>query len=413
MTGVTPGTDTIIYTVTTTCGSVSTTDVISINPLPNAGTITGPDSLCVGTAIILTDATPGGSWSAGNGNATVSGGVVLGVSAGTDPISYSVTNSCGTASAVQIVTVVSFPTSGSISGISSVCVGSGITLFDAAPGGSWLASNANASVVGPGIIDGVTVGVDTIFYVVTNSCGTSTTSKIINVNPVPFVAPISGPTSQCVTTTVNYTDAVTGGVWISSNPAVASIGVSSGVATGISVGTTTITYTVTNTFGCPTTVTTGDTVIAIPVLPAITGSANACVGSTTALGDSVGGGTWSSSDPAIATIGSATGIVTGISTGTVIITYTVTNLCGTSFVVRSELVSPIPTVAAIAGATHECQGATSLLTDATVGGVWVSDDNTIATVGSSTGVVTGVAAGTVNINYVYTSPFGCGNIVHP
>jgi len=69
-------------------------------------------------------------------------------------------------------------------------------------------------------------------------------------------------------------------------------------------------------------------------------------------------------------------------------------------------VNPLPTVASIMGVTHQCQGSKLLfLTDATTGGVWVSSDITIATVGSM-GVVTGVVVGIVSINYIYTSAFG-------
>ena len=407
ITGITTGTDTVIYTVSGSCGSISTTTTVTVNPLPFAGTITGPDSVCIGSTITLTDGTPGGTWSAGNANATVSGGTVTGISAGTDPISYSVTNSCGTANAVKVVTVVSFPTSGLITGISTVCVGSGITLTDPVPGGVWLLSNSNAIVAGPGIIDGVTVGVDTVFYVVANSCGASSASKIITVNPVPVVNPISGPTSQCVGTTITLSDVVTGGVWISSTPAVATIGVSTGIATGIATGTTTITYTVTNIFGCPASVTAQDTVTTMPVLPSITGSADVCAGTTTTLSNTTTGGNWTSANPGIATVGALTGMVSGITTGSTTITYTVTNACGTAFTTQAETVHSLPTVSAITGITHQCQGATTTLTDATAGGTWVSSNPAIATVGSSSGIVTGITPGIVSISYLFTGAFGC------
>jgi uncharacterized protein YjdB len=411
VTGLSAGVDTIIYTLSGSCGGSSVTAVITVLPAPNAGTISGPDSVCLSSSITLTDLAPGGVWSAGNANATVVSGIVTGVSAGSDPISYSVTNSCGTASAVKIVMVTAVPAAGLITGPSSVCVGSGITLVDAVPGGTWLASNAHAMVAGPGIIDGITVGTDTIFYVITNLCGTSTTSKIIAVNPVPVVGPISGPTSQCLGTTVSMTDPVSGGIWTSSNPAVATIGISSGMALGVSVGTTTITYTVTNLLGCPTSVTISDTVVITPVTPAITGSANVCVGTTTPLANAASGGTWTSANPSIASVGAATGIVSGIALGTTTITYTITNICGTASVTQSETVNPMPVVAAISGATSVCQGATTTLADATTGGIWSSNNPSIATVGSATGMVSGVTPGTTTINYTYASTAGCTIIV--
>src|ERR1043165_9144396 len=55
---------------------------------------------------------------------------------------------------------------------------------------------------------------------------------------------------------------------------------------------------------------------------AITGYTSVCELSTVILSDATPGGTWSSSDTTIATVGAATGIVTGISFGTAEISYT-------------------------------------------------------------------------------------------
>ncbi len=64
------------------------------------------------------------------------------------------------------------------------------------------------------------------------------------------------------------------------------------------------------------------------IVSPITGLGTVCVGSTITLSDATPGGVWSSSTPSIATISATTAIVTGITPGTVVITYTV----GTSFV---------------------------------------------------------------------------------
>ncbi len=66
------------------------------------------------------------------------------------------------------------------------------------------------------------------------------------------------------------------------------------------------------------------TVNPLPTLAAITGSASVCIGSTTTLSNSTAGGTWSSASPARATI-NASGVVSGVSSGTSLITYTYTN----------------------------------------------------------------------------------------
>src|SRR6185437_10936940 len=83
-----------------------------------------------------------------------------------------------------------------------------------------------------------------------------------------------------------------------------------------------VTVSVTNGSGCAATFNSFTiTVNPLPTVNAITGTMNVCVNSTTSLSDGTSGGTWSSSDPTIATI-DATGQVTGVKAGTVTILYT-------------------------------------------------------------------------------------------
>ena len=106
VTGSVAGSDTVIYTVTNGCGSVTTATEIAIKPLPDAGAIVGDATVCIGATTTLTDAAAGGVWSAGNSHSTVSAaGLVTGVSAGTVSIAYTVNNSCGTATATQEIVV--------------------------------------------------------------------------------------------------------------------------------------------------------------------------------------------------------------------------------------------------------------------------------------------------------------------
>ena len=55
-----------------------------------------------------------------------------------------------------------------------------------------------------------------------------------------------------------------------------------------------------------------------------------CAGENTTLSSATSGGSWSSSDEAKATINASTGVVTGVAAGSVTITYTVTNSCGSA-----------------------------------------------------------------------------------
>ena len=103
--GLTGGTDTIVYAKTNSCGVATTTYTVTINPLPDAGTITGDDTVCIGTTITLADAVTGGAWAASNAKAGVAAGVVTGMTAGTDTIKYSITATC-TGVAQKIVHII-------------------------------------------------------------------------------------------------------------------------------------------------------------------------------------------------------------------------------------------------------------------------------------------------------------------
>ncbi len=110
------------------------------------------------------------------------------------------------------------------------------------------------------------------------------------------------------------------------------------------------------------------TVYAAPSV--ITGTASICPGNTTALSSATAGGTWSSVS-GIVNVGSASGIVTGITDGTATITYTSTSTgCATT---KTITINPLPL--AITGSMNICVGQSTALTDAsTTGGTWKSPD---------------------------------------
>lgn len=131
----------------------------------------------------------------------------------------------------------------------------------------------------------------------------------------------------------------------------------------------------------------------------ITGSGSVCAGGTTTFYDASSGGTWSSSNPAIAAIGSGTGIVNGVSAGTATITYSVLVYTTTTVVT----VNPLP--APITGSDNVCVGYTTTLSDTSSGGLWSSSVISVAPVGSATGIVAGASIGASVIRY--TLPTGC------
>jgi hypothetical protein len=87
--------------------SDTVTFYITILPLPDAGIMYGIDSLCPGDTATYTDTTSGGIWSTGSPSiATVtSAGFVTAVLPGVTQVIYTVTNVCGSTSAVHSIKV--------------------------------------------------------------------------------------------------------------------------------------------------------------------------------------------------------------------------------------------------------------------------------------------------------------------
>jgi len=366
----------------------SSTQTITINSLP--GPITGTPTVCVGATTNLSEAASGGTWSSGTASvATVnSSGMVTGLSPGSSVISYA--TSCSPA-ATFTVTVLGVPVS--IGGPSAVCPDASIPLTDATIGGSWSSgSPSNATVAGAtGIVTGIMAGSTIITY--STGCGSAAT-KTITINPLPD--PITGIDSVCDNgATTPLSDMTTGGSWSSSPLSVATVSPGTGIVTGILAGGATITYT--SLLNCIATF----PMTVDPSPAAITGAYNECVGLTTDLSDAVPGGVWSSSNNALATV-NTTGVVTGIVTGTVLISYT--NNCGSATALN--YVKPLP--GPIAGSDSVCALSSSLLSDDTHGGTWSSSNTLVATlspVSDNSSLATGVSPGSATITY--TLPTGC------
>ena len=376
VTGVAGGTSNITYTAT---GGCYVTAPFTVNPLPAA--IAGSSTVCQGSTTTLTETSGTGTWSSSNAAvATVSStGVVTGVAAGTLDISFTLGTGCYV---TFPMTVNALPSA--ITGTSEVCVGSTVSLTETSTGGTWTSSSTGtATVSSSGVVTGVAAGTVTITY-----GSTCYVTFPLTVNPLPSA--ITGTSSLCLgETSTTLSDATGGGNWSSSAIGVATV--AGGVITGVSVGTANITYQLPLT-GCY--VVQPITVNAVPT--AITGADSVCVGSTTTLLETATTGTWSSGSTGTATIGATTGIVTGVSAGTAVISYTITGTgCYATF---NEDVRPLP--AAITGITDICPSeGTVTLSDATVGGTWTSSNTAVATIGSGSGVVSGVSAGTVTITY--------------
>jgi len=296
-----------------------------VNPLP--GAITGIAHVCVGATTTLLDGGIG-SWTTTSTlvSAGAATGVITGFSPGLASIDYTLVGTGCSRSIV--VTVNPLPVAGTIAAISSsVCAGAHITLTDTAAGGVWSSNNLTLASIGSstGIVTGVAAGTDTIAYTVTNSCGSAIVMHTITVNPLPVAGSVTGATFLCMGSTTTLTDVSVGGVWSSSNTAIATIGSGTGTVSTVAVGIDTFTYSVTNVCGTAT-ATAIDTIIPMASVDSIVGADSVCVGGTINLTDPLPGGVWTSSN-GNATV-DATGLLTGITAGTATISYSVTTICG-------------------------------------------------------------------------------------
>lgn len=359
-----------IASYTTACGTATT--IVTVNPLP--GPITGNLPMCPGGSITLSNSVPGGTWTASGGTATVSaGGIVIAAGTGTTTISY--TTSCGTV----IVVVTVLPTPSAIGGNAPLCPGTSTALTNAVAGGTWtIAPSAVATIASTGVVTGIGAGTAMATYI--TACGYAT--AVITVNPVP--GPISGAIPVCQGGTLTLSNTVPGGTWSILPLTVASIS-SSGVVSATAAGTAVVTYT--NVCGSVTT-----TINILPLPGAITGPVNVCPGSTIALSNSAPSGVWAISPASIASIGGLSGVVTGISSGTAVVTYTTT--CGT--VTTIITVDPLP--GPISGNTPVCAGNTIGLSNSLPGGTWSCTPTSVATI-SATGVVSAASAGMATVTY--------------
>ncbi|WP_316820718.1 beta strand repeat-containing protein [Pedobacter gandavensis] len=416
LTGVSAGTSLITYTVTNANGCVATqTATVTINALPVVNAITGTLSACIGKTTTLSSTTPGGVWTSGTpGVASINptSGLVTGVSAGTSLITYTVTNANGcVATQTATVTINALPVVNAITGTLSACIGKTTTLSSTTTGGVWTSGTPGVASIDPtsGLLTGVSAGTALITYTVTNANGcVAIQTATVTINALPVVNAITGTLSACIGKTTTLSSTTTGGVWTSGTPAVASIDPSSGLVTGVSAGTTLITYTVTNGNGCVATQTATVTINALPVVNAITGTLSACIGKTTTLSSTTTGGVWTSGTPGVASIDPSSGLVTGVSAGTALITYTVTNGNGcVAAQTTTVTINALPIVNAITGTLSACIGATTSLSSTTPGGVWTSASPGVASIDPSSGLLTGVSAGTAVITYTVTNGNGC------
>jgi len=389
-------------------GSTSSDTVrLQVNLFPVVTSITGSTSaVCIGSTVVLMNGTAGGSWSSNDtAVATIDGaGAVTLRTNGMVTFQYAVTNGCGTRSATFPLTIDTVLVHETLAAGSAICVGSLMRIITTRPGGNWSSSNGSVSVASTGWVTGVSHGRDTITYIYTNACNADTNVLSIDIDTNVAAGSVTGPSNVCYGSSVAFSATRSGGIWLSSNTAVANVD-ASGTVTGRSMGMAFISYFSTNSCGIAVAF---DTIsVSMPVAP-IVGSDSVGVGNSVTFSNATPGGGWITNDTTIS-LTLATGIATGISVGSATITYIAISACGTSSVTKVITVGVPAILPAITGNDSVCQGRNTAFANTETGGTW-SVTNGAAAV-TSTGSVTGIIGGRVDtIVYNVTNGFGMSSI---
>ncbi len=213
------------------------------------------------------------------------------------------------------------------------------------------------------------------------------------------------PTSNVTGATFTWSRAAVTGI---SNAAATGTGGVSETLVNTTSSAVTVTYVYTTTAnGCSST--NNISVVVYPTPAALTGPGELCIGTNGTLASTTTGGTWSSSNTAVATV-SSSGVVTPLTAGTTTITYSLnvggscTNLSTTKLV---TVTAPPASAGTLSGTQTAFIGGTTTFASTITGGAWTSSNTSVATVNASTGVITGVAAGTATITYTITGTGAC------
>ena len=443
VTGVAPGGP---VTITATSEGQSGTAAITVTPVPVASVTVAPATADVSlgqtVALAATTKDAGGNvltgravaWSTGDATlATVSGtGVVTGVALG-GPVTITATSEgqSGTAAVTVVPAPVPVAAVTVAPDAASVYVGQTVALSATttdADGNvltgrtiAWTSSTtALATVSASGVVTGVAAG-GPVTVTATSEGQSGTAAVTVALAPVATVTVSPAAATVAVTRTVPLGAVVkdAGGnvltgrtvTWTTSDPTLATVS-AAGVVTGVAAGgPVTITADCEGQTGTASITVTPVAVATVTVAPA---TASVMLGQTVALtatprdaaGNVLTGQTitWSAANPAIATV-SATGVVTGVAVGgPVTISASAGGKTGTASVtvtqvqVASVTVTPNPASVAV-GQTLQLtatpkNAAGSVLVGLTI--TWTSSNTARARVNAS-GVVTGVATGSVTI----------------
>jgi gliding motility-associated-like protein len=419
------GTYSVFATVAGCPGSTGTV-AVTVNPAPATPTVASNSPVCAGSTLSFSAQTIGGatySWSGPNSfssslqNPTIGGATTA--ATGTYSV-FATVAGCPGASGTVAVTVISIPSTPTVTSNSPVCAGSALT-FSAQPIAgatySWTGPNSFTSAVqNPTITNASTAASGTYSVFVTASgCPGGTGTVAVTVNPIPATPTVSANSPLCAGQTLNLQSQTFAGATYSwTGPASFSSTLQNPSITNATL-TNSGTYSVTTTLlGCkslPGTVSV--TVNPIPVTPTASATSPICAGQTLSLtAQTVAGASYTWSGPNSFSSSSQNPTIGGASTaasGTYSVFVTVAGCSGNSGT-ASATVNPIPATPTVTSNSPICSGQALTFTAQTIASAtysWTGPNSFSSTLQNPTIATAGTVAS--GIYSVVATVSGCSN----
>ncbi len=405
-----------VYTVTGTniygCNS-SASVTVTVNALPVV--TAGPSySICSGNSTPAISATGGVSytWSPSTGLSSTTASSAIANPLTTTVYTVTGTDLSGCTNNAKFTVSVNPAPSISAGSGATICTGSS-TILSATGGATymWSPSIGLSATTGSSVTASPVL---TTVYTVTgiNVYGCQSNATVaVTVHAVPGLSVGSGVTICNGTSGIISASGAIAYNWAPTTGLSATTG---NTVTANPSSTTTYTVTGTNVFGCSNTATVSVSVNASPSITSVSNGGVICSGNTLTLSSAATGGTgslsysWSGPGSYTSSLQN-TSITAAPATASGVYSLTVTdaNSCSATGVTTAT-VNPTPSAGTITGSSSVCVGNTISVADTATGGIW-SAGSGMVTIGSSTGIITGVAIGSVNITYSVTNMYSCNS----
>jgi gliding motility-associated-like protein len=411
--GLAAGTYTVSFVTSAGCtGTVSPDVVVTASASPTSTATTSP-ATCPGASdgtVTVAPVGTGTTYTLNPGGLTNTTGIFTGLAAGTYTVTFVTAAGCnGTVTTNPVVTSGAAPTTTATS-VASTCPSVNDGSITVAPMGAGTSYTLNPGAITntTGVFTGLAAGTYTITFITSSGCnGTVPTNPVVTSGAAPTTTATSVATT-CPSVndgTINVAPMGAGTTYTLNPGAITN---TTGVFTGLATGTYTVTFV--TAAGCAGTVPTNPVVTSGP---APTSTATSVATTCPSVNDGsiavapVGTGTTYTLNPGAVT--NTTGVFTGLAAGT----YTVT------FVTAAGCAGTVPTNPVVTSGAAPTSTATSVATtcpSVNDGSITVAPVGTGTTytlnpgaVTNTTGVFTGLAAGTYTVTFVTAA--GCAGTV--